>query len=155
MPLWRKRLNIEIDYEKLAEAIVKANNLSEQNKQENQSSELTRWLSGFISFFFGTISVLCWIMGVGIALGTVYFIVTNFCLYLSAWESALDYLTVIIFCIFLVIMFIFYARYTFRVKKEVKKETDKNFLVSLFSGTAAFVAMVIAAILLFRDVMQI
>ena len=138
-------VNIEIDYDRLATAIVKAQEKVKADQEEKFTqgifSLLTSWvlhiigaLGLFIALYaFGygiyhAVKILQWIDGVHI-FGNILT-----CLFILA----------IIFCVGVLSFMIFKAG------SEIQKSKDKNFVVSVFSALSGFIALVVALVALFK-----
>ena len=161
-------LNIEIDYDKLAEAIVKAQNQSTIIESYNEGSEggyeyIQKTLSGKIKrnyFTFSLSKLICWMfyaMGIGEVYLTIIFIpiINNYIYELAlsqnysiffariiGFSSAIAFLFIamLIFCVL------------FNIAFELKKEQDRNYIISVFSGIVSFAALIVALVALFKGV---
>lgn len=133
-----------IDYNKLAEAIVAA-----QAKQTAQYSVTREWMKILVIPVFWGIAILTGLFGVAFAWqGGKSFVE-------AIQNSADGWLTDA--CVggtgFIIgLFFVSVAILTGASAKEVDKETDKNFVVAIFSGIVSLVALVVSLIALIQGV---
>lgn len=139
-----QELNLEIDYDKLAEAIKKAQDKTEDEKiTKGTFSLLASWILG--------VSGVC---GTGISVysfGYVWYFAFN----ILEWESMIQIITNVLVCLLVLIitvcagalsvMFIGSAR-------EIAKSKDKNFVVSVFSSLTGLIALFVALVALLKGV---
>ena len=136
-------VNVEIDYDKLAEAIVKAN--EKQSKQYSVSSE---WMKFIITPVFwctsiasGILAVVFWIYGC-----------KDFLTQINTKLGEVDWVTFAVsfsmICIgfFLASLCIFTAA----TAKEIDKEKDRGYIATMFSNIVALVALVVSLIALVK-----
>ena len=137
-------VNIEIDYDKLAAAIVAA-----QEKQTSQYSVTREWMKTLVVPVFWGIAIITGLFGIA-------FVWQGGRTFVEALQqSATGWLmeacvggTGFIVCLFLVTV----AILTGASAKEVDKEKDKNFVVAVFSGIVSLVALVVSCIALILGV---
>ena len=139
------KVNVEIDYDKLAEAIVKAEKKSEDFDdksvkylfalQKNGTSMLYMAL-GIMGYIFSGLIV--------IALVATAFIVK--------WSSAINVISnvltffaiaIAVICLFIMSVFLH------KSSKEIEKIKDKQLLIALSSSMTSFIALVVAIIAIF------
>lgn len=141
-------VNIEIDYDKLADAIVKAN-----EKQSQQHSFSREWMKFIIYPVFWCTTIVTAI----VAACCVVYGCISMC-------SALREITVIqsytlasftdfavgclFFCIGLFISSVSFA--TAMTAKEIDKEKDRNYVAAMFSNVVALVALIISLVALVK-----
>ena len=137
-----KELNLEIDYDKLAQAIVKAQN--EADKSELKDSKFT----------VGTITTLLMLVLKGTALFGWFaaFIsvlaVVHKCTLLE-WSSltlVIGNIVALVSYFGIVGMLILFPLLLWKSSKEVELEKDKNYLVALFSCIVSIVALIVALV---------
>ena len=138
-------VNVEIDYDKLATAIVQAQEKAKTHEEEKFTkgtfSLLTSWVlhtigaSGFLIALYAVvygiyhaITVLQWVDGVHIFANifTCIFILT------------------LTFCVGVLSFMLF------KSGNEIQKSKDKNFIVAVFSALSGFIALVVALVALFK-----
>lgn len=148
-PFRKKKIVCELDYDKLAEAIVKAQETVEQKKQEEEQGK-SRFTSGFMSWlvaaFFYVLSVACAIMTISSVVA-----IWDWCAgygKCSDMAAVFDHTMGLLFLIVLLAFAVLLMLISFRSAREVDKERDKHYLASLFSGTIGFVALIVAIIAL-------
>ena len=142
-------LNLEIDYDKLAEAIVKAQDEVEKHRIEKKSyvsSSFTFW----ISLFFRVVPII----GITICIiGLITIIQYEVCV--AVWNTAanilaniyaigIDGLSLIALGAYCIIMW--------KAAKELEQEKDRNFIVAVFSGIVSFAALIVALVALLKGV---
>ena len=135
---------VEIDYEKLADSIVKANKKTaeEQNDLDKGLSKLTR----FIFIGMGVFCVLFAVCGIYAAIKVIT--VTN-------WSDVfLAIGTVIAIAIMGIMIFLVgsFSWNLFKSTKDIKKEKDRNYIMSVFSSMVGFIALIVAIIALIKAV---
>lgn len=172
------RSTMEIDYDKLAKAIVKAQQEAEQQKEiENQQEENdNRKLSlrenlkllGLIirnkvdsngtmtSIFFGWIMSLFFnLLAIFSLIILVIGIVASVIVYQDftwSWNAAPGNIIIIGCCACFEVVVMIVA-FIFRcVANEIGKEKDRNYIISVFSALVAFVALVITVVDKVKDI---
>ena len=141
-------MNLEIDYDKLAEAIVKA-----QEKSENIANRKKKFTSGafatLITFAFYALSIFGWIISVAIPV-SIYNMWSAF-----KWDSianGVGSVAIIIFMLGLMAVLVLYSILLWKSAKEIETEKDRNYIISVFSGIVSFVALIVALVALFKGV---
>ena len=158
-----QELNLEIDYDKLAEAIVKAKQIEEEkarekkikttktsfwhkvwcviiNKTDDSTVSLTDSLAGLMSFFFNAVAWILFITGL-LCFAMIFVVIvqaTNF-QYLFSY-------------IILAVLFPMLSLIMRGIANEIGREKDKNYIIAAFSGIVSFVALIVALIALFKGV---
>lgn len=141
-------INLEIDYDKLAESIVEAQSIAD--KQRTRNSFVSDSFVFLISLFFRVVSIL------GITVCILGFITIvknaiNTVTMASAYDVVVNMFASVIVG-FALIMFGAYCIIMWKAAKEIEQEKDKNFIVAVFSGIVSFVALVVALLALFKVV---
>ena len=126
-------INMEIDYEKLAEAIVKA-----QKKSECKEKSHSKYRSGAMNFFNGAIySIVYFLAGAGV---------------FTIWkEFFAKQDTSLISCVVVTIILLFVGVYAFLCQQESFKEKESESFAH-FNANISLIAMIIALVALFRGV---
>lgn len=142
-----QELNLEIDYDKLAEAIKKAN----ESSTEKQNSYISAVLAYWITLFFKGFSILCWI----ISLSTFSETCRVYCnqekwVSVDASIGANIFSIVILFSI--IAALIVYGVILWRASEEIAKEKNKNFVIAVFSAMVSFAALIVSLVALFKGV---
>ena len=143
-----KELNLEIDYDKLAEAMVKVqgNTSNEYAKSKYLSAALVSLIS--IAFKGVAIALLPTIIIMVIA-------IQNVAITTMQWDGVLSIIGNIamlaIFALFAFVMGIF-AKLLWKSAKELENERDRNYIISVFSGIVSFAALIVALVALFKGV---
>ena len=157
-----QELNLDIDYDKLAEAIVKAKKYNEDQKYNPETSTkkdfwkkvwciitnkipdntafLTTSIAGLMQLFFNSVAVILFIVGL-LCLAMIFVVIiqqTDF-QHLSAY--------IILACILPTLSLIMRG-----IANEMEREKDKNYIISAFSGIVSFVALIVALIAFFKGV---
>lgn len=153
-----QNLNMEIDYNKLAEAIVEAEHkaieesASEEklcfwkkiwyiiiNKKQTQRANTVQLMAGIISWTFNALSVLSFLGGVfgivSLARPSVY----------GSQTVASIALTVAFSLVLLAFALMFRA-----CANEISQEERKDYIVAIFSGLSGFAAVILAIVALFK-----
>ena len=144
-----RELNLEIDYDKLAEAIVKAQNEADKPLESKKSFVSNSFLF-WIALFFKVASILG-IVGcmIGVAVLGLYAID------IAVWNTLNDIIANVFTLVMFLLLFIAFAAYCivmWRAGKEIEQEKDKNFIVAVFSGIVSFAALIVALVALFKGV---
>lgn len=137
-------VNIEIDYDKLADAIVSA-----QNKQTGQYSVTREWMKMIVTPIFWGITIITGL------LGAIFAWQGGKTFYEAMQPNVEEWMTTA--CIggfgFIVGLFLIgLAILTGATSHEVNKEADKNFVVAVFSGIVSLVALAVSLIALVMGV---
>ena len=156
-----QELNLEIDYDKLAEAIVKAqdnNNLNNKdcnrkricffrkvwyiltNRTPNGTVSFTDLLAGVMQLVFNILSVILFSLGI-LCFACVFIVILES----HEWQSIYYY---IMGMILLPLM----ALILRGVANEIGREKDKNYIIGAFSGIVSFAALIVALVALFKGV---
>ena len=141
-------INLEIDYDKLAESIVKA-----QEKSESEANRKKKFTSGtfatIISLAFRGVAILGWL----IALATPVAIINMAKSFV--WNKAnvvMGNVFSIAFAVALFIVLVLYSFLLWKSAKEIETEKDRNYIISVFSGIVSFAALIVALVALFKGV---
>lgn len=127
-----ENLNLDIDYEKLADAIIKA-----QNKVSSGKNNNSRFRSGLMQIFNGCM----YILGVFLSGTCIYKIWTNY---------SLNQVTLINAIVF-TILFVFIGVYFFLCQQETLKDKDSDSREH-FTINISLIALIVSLIALFREV---
>ena len=140
-------VNIEINYDKLAEAIVKANEEVE-NKKQKSSKVLTSSMAMLLSLLFA-------ILGVVIGFFTVAVIYSYILLFPTINQITLGRGKIvslhILICLLILAMSVTVIIMMVSAV-EIYREKDRNFIMGAFSGVVGFAALVVALITLLNGV---
>lgn len=135
---------IEIDYDKLAEAIVKAN-----EKQANQYSVSREWMKFIIYPVFWCVAIVTGLLAVaflvygGTALAEAFGAISTAVIDWS--QASIGFL---VWCIGLFLVSLCLA--TIFTAKEIDKEKDRNYVATMFSNMVALVALILSLIALVK-----
>lgn len=135
-------VNLEIDYDKLAEAIVKAQ--QKANEQYSVSRELMKTI----------ITPTLWILAVVcgfISLAFFIVLITSITDLMNAENWLVGFVSVPL--LFFIVMFSAMLAFLLgATAKEIDKENDRNYISSMFSNVVAIVALIVALIALVKGV---
>lgn len=164
-------INNEIDYDKLAEAIVKAQRKAEEPIEEKDANvkispklflksvwyvirnkkstngELTIGvLTLIISLIFRFVSYIGFLLSISL-LGTTIYKVFSF-----DWTgiSVFNNVMTILLAVSTSVIIFMYSVMMLGASRETETEKDRNYIIALFSGVVSFVALVVAGIDLFK-----
>ena len=165
-------VNMEIDYDKLAEAIVNAQQKVEKhkknqelqfeteckklsvretfmiilaiitNKAKSNGTMTSGFLGGLMSIFFNFLAIF------GVVLLVVLFTAGFIAIkdFAWTWETFNTNIFLILLNIIAIVITAIIS-FTFRaVANEIDKEKDRNYIISVFSAVVAFVALVISVV---------
>ena len=143
-----QELNLEIDYDKLAEAIVKAN--SQLDAEANKSKKFTSGMFSISVFvILRVIALLGWIVAFTLLIGSINTFIE------MSWN---DFSTIsrnifqIIYSITITVLLVLYPLMLWKSAKEIETEKDRNYIISVFSGIVSFAALIVALVALFKGV---
>ena len=144
-----QKFNLEIDYDKLAQAIAKAQSDAEKQQTEKKSF-ISNSFAFWVSLFFRIVPIF------GIAVCVIGFItIIQYAINTAVWTST-NNIIVNIFALGTVGLFLIafgaYCVIMWRAAKEIEQEKDKNFIVAVFSGIVSFAALIVALVALFKEV---
>ena len=156
-------INLEIDYDKLAEAIVKAQNAAkEENKptekigfwkavgktivnQESKNGKRTSMLlAEIMNVIFNSMAVIAILF----AMSTIAVSVQKLNWNIDFWQLAIQALIISVFVVTaLATSLIFRA-----IANEIGAEKDRSYITTLFFGFTSLASLVVALISLFKEV---
>ena len=167
-------LNLEIDYDKLVQAIVRANleseNLKKEKIQTNQKVTFKRFrelvwgiiinkkqsngemISGLFSIVICSFFNIIAILGVCLmVLGTIGSIITaiNFPWSINTVFNNIFGIVLMIIILAIVAMLSLLCRAS---ANEISVETDRNYIIDVFSGVVSFVALIVSLVALIKGV---
>ena len=132
------KIECGIDYDKLAETIVRANKQIQERQQDKHLNKLAcvfSWIIGICGFVFAGMIVYVLATGYkGMDWSNGYMIVGNI----------VAYVLYVLFRVIVVIMSI----WTICLAVKIWKEPDRNYTVSVFSSLATFAALAVAILAL-------
>lgn len=141
----------DIDYDKLAEAIIKAHFAIEQKKAEDKAidsyNNVNKSITSLTFFIMKAVEVLGYLF-----CGLLAYSLFKFCR-TAMWSGAETIIGNIITIGFIAVICVMVGLFAYRLEgaaDEIKKERDKYYIVSIFSGLVGFVALVIAVIALLK-----
>ena len=138
------QLNIEIDYDKLADAIVKAN--EKQSKQYSMSREWMKFLIypvfWGVAIIAGILAIICLIYA---SKEMLIFLNATSVYDLDLWKLAGSVVSFVV-SLFLIAV----CMSTAFTAKEIDNETDRNYVATMFSNIVALVALVVSLIALVK-----
>ena len=126
-------INVEIDYNKLAQAIVDA-----QNKSNNKSQRTNKLRSAALNFFNG-------------AVYSMIYIVAGFSIYAVWAEVYTKQENSLIGCLVLSIVLAFIGVYAFLCQQESFRDKESETL-EYFNVNISLIALVVALVALFKEV---
>ena len=137
-----EQINLEIDYDKLAESIVKV------SKIEDEKRSLSReWMKFVITPIFWLFAVISGLFAIGFFVEIFQIIKTlngNF----SEWGQWITIAVGFILSLF----FVFVCIFTIATAREIEKENNKQYVATMFSNIVALVALFVSLIALFKGV---
>lgn len=141
-----QKLNLEIDYDKLAEAIVKAQDKTSATLPKGKRYTLGTFASILIVAFYG-MSVLGWVLVAAVPVGVYK---TWNALKWDGFGSCATSVITLLFLLGIVVIVALYSILLWKSAKEIEAETDRNYVISMFSGVVSFAALVVALIALIK-----
>ena len=158
-------INLEIDYDKLAESIVKAQLRENSMLKKNEAKNVGFWKS------IGLIIInkehktgnqaasalafsIAWLFNMLAITGVVLYLIftINFFTTFSWFDNIFQNLLTIAVFAFLTLL-LFSVCFIFRaIANEIGQEKDRNYIISVFSGIVSFAALIVAFVTLFKGV---
>ena len=143
-----EKLNCEIDYDKLAEAIVKA-----QEKSENEANRKKKFTSGTFAMIISLAFRGVAIFGGLIALAPPIAIINMAKSFVwNEVNAVVGNVFSIAFAVALFVILVLYSFLLWKSAKEIETEKDRNYIISVFSGIVSFAALIVALVALFKGV---
>lgn len=171
-----KSVNMEIDYDKLAEAVVKA---QEKAAKIEETEELEKVKVTFFETIKAMYMILCgkrktkgltndiFVMLTSLLFKIVGWIgvivspiVIGFCFYFAVrmnwtpdafWNNLMTEIAYIIIASYSGLAFMFSVM-LIGASREIQREKDKNYIIAIFSGVVSFAALVVALVALVKGV---
>ena len=137
-------LNVEIDYDKLAEKVKGAILLAENEKHSAKSAT-----SSLFAFLPSLIFSICGWIGVFVSpIAFICFIDLS----IQQWKLDHSLVTIVaaLFLVFLTVVIFLMSLMLISSANELKKERDKQFVVAVFSAMVSFSALIVALIALLK-----
>ena len=140
-----QQLNLEIDYDKLAESIVKA-------QEKTQEQEDAFYTTGAFSSLASLTLRMLGVFGILIALFALIY-GGYYAICCLSWNDWLQIVGNVFACIFwaIIIVAVFMLSLVFcKSGKELEESKDKHFVVAVFSALSGLIALIVALIALFK-----
>jgi len=134
-------VNNDIDYDKLAEAIVRAN-----AKQQESYSPSREWMKYILTPIFWGIAILSGILAIAMFISLCQSIVTVF------KSGALTEILAFLFEFLIAFFTAGFCIFSIFTAKEIDKENDRTYVASIFSNIVAMSALVVALVALLKGV---
>ena len=134
-------INNEIDYDKLAEAIIKANTNSQETY--SPSRECMKYV---LNPVFWCVAIFTEILAIAMFVSILKSVTTVFA------SGNLNQITALFFEFALTLFMAGFSIITIITAKEIDKENDRNYIASMFSNIVAIAALVISLIALLKGV---
>ena len=138
-------VNIEIDYDRLATAIVKAQEKVKADQEEKFTQGIFSLLTSWVLHIIGALGLFIALYALGYG---IYHAVK-----ILQWIDGVHIFGNILTCLFILAIIFCVGVLSFMILKagsEIQKSKDKNFVVSVFSALSGFIALVVALIALFK-----
>lgn len=172
------RSTTEIDYEKLAKEMVKAQQEAEDQKAKKHQDELVeqttekmklfqvikavltnkrdtegRMLTGaltlVLSFVFRMIAAIGWLFDLLLfGLSCWYFLKDTW----TPWTIVVSNIFLIILLIAIIIFIFFLGLIMWGAANDIDREKDRNYVVAIFSGVVSLVTLIVTIVQVFREV---
>lgn len=133
-------LNLEIDYDKLAEAISRV-----QNRQEDKYSGTREWMKFILSPIFWTLALISAVLA-------ITFLIYGACTLTGMFSAGLDWVAAITGAIefFIGLFLVAVCAFSWVSAKEIDEEKDRQYVASMFSNIVALVALIVSLIALVK-----
>lgn len=160
--------NNDIDYDKLAQAIIKTQNqhiegedipeekvgflkgiwLILSNKKDTNGVFTMSLFSMFTSLLFKVIAIIGFVLGPAIIVVTICSTVESIKAGNNIFFTILTAIAFIAVSIFMIVFMVI----VWGASNEIDKEKDRNYVISVFSGIVSLVALIVAIIALLKGV---
>lgn len=156
-----QELNLEIDYDKLAEAIVKA-----QEKSKSESKPIKKigfWKSVWLIIrnkepqngmktAFMLAEVMAYIFNIAAIVGAIFSVGIFASIFMLEWNISLWSIVVQAIMIAILLLISFSIALIFRgIANEIKAEKDRNYITTLFFGFTSLASLIVALVALFKE----
>ena len=133
-------VNMEIDYDKLAEAMSKV-----QNRQEDKYSGTREWMKFILSPIFWTLAFFSAVLA-------IVFLIYGACTLVGMVSAGLDWVVAITSAIelFIGLFLVAVCAFSWVSAKEIDEEKDRQYVASMFSNIVALVALIVSLIALVK-----
>ena len=132
-----------VDYDKLAEAIVRAN-----NKESNKYSVSREWMKFIIYPVFWGVAIIAGILAIAFFIYGCATLVQVTSISAANFDLMKAVTGIVAFCLGLFLISICLS--TVFTAREIDKETDKQYVATMFSNIVALVALVVSLIALVK-----
>ena len=139
-------LNLDIDYDKLADAIVKANKKIVEEEESDPAAKVFSSISS--DMLIATASAFL----LAAVLLTLIVIRTCFSLEWNTSQQILGYIIAMIPLALGVVVIVVFCIKVLRFSKVIENVKDKNYTISIFSALVSFAALIVALVALFKGV---
>jgi len=140
-------VNVELDYEKLADAIVKAQKRAEEGEKQKKSNVANTFAALNTVLFQGT-ALFGIVFTIGLLIILVNSIISEF-VWLGAGNIFLNIVKIII-ALALAAILSFFSILLLRAAKEMEKEKDRQYIVAVFSAITSLAAVIVALVALLK-----
>ena len=157
-----REINLEIDYDKLAEAIVKAQEKSEEknrpketigfwkavweiilNKEDKDGKRTSSVLAEIMASIFNFVAIV----------GVLFFVVILASIFKLEWNVAWEQMVTQAIMIAILLLISLSIALIFRgIANEIKAEKDRNYITTLFFGFTSLASLIVALVALFKGV---
>lgn len=134
-------VNNEIDYDKLAEAIVKAN-----AKHQEQYSPSREWMKYILTPIFLGVAILSGILAIAMFISLCQNITYVF------ESGTLTGIITLLLWFFITFFAAGFCVFSIVAAKEIDKENDRTYVASMFSNIVAIATLVVALVALLKGV---
>ncbi len=141
-----QELNLEIDYDKLADAIVK---VDKKRAEEEANDPTAKVFTSISSDMLKATASACLLVAV---LLTARVISTCSALEWNTVQQILGYIIALIPLPLGVVAIVVFCIKVLRFSKVIESVKDKNYTISIFSALVSFAALIVALIALFKGV---
>lgn len=138
-----ENLNMEIDYKRLADAIVQAQGTT--NAERSIVSNTFAFLTAGVFRLFAFVGV---VLGITLLIGTAIYSYKEL-----VWSGLLQIASNVLLIVLVAlvsILIISLSMLLIKSAKEIETEKDKQFVVAVFSAVASFAAVIIALVALVK-----
>ena len=135
--------NIEIDYDKLAEAMIKA-----QEKVNSEQSIVSKTFSLISGIFLKLLSIFGMMAGASLIIGLFCYTIQE--MVWTSFSVVVSNVFMAIMIVLVALILILFSRMLFNSAKAIETEKNKQFVIAIFSGVASFAAVLVALVALIK-----
>ena len=142
-----KELNLEIDYDKLAEAMIKA-----QGKSDAATTKNKKFTSVTFAFLISLVFRGIAIIGFALTFIMPIALLESVQIKQEGFLGLFHMISLVAVSLACMLVLFLLSWILWKSAKEIETEKDRNYIISVFSGIVSFAALIVALVALFKGV---